>query len=86
MIEQHLKACTPQMEEEGQRIDRRNKHPFRIISPSAVSPDPSHCPIFNFLPHISEHRDNMGEGKNLQITMPLGGGGINKRTYSISDC
>ncbi|XP_017330647.3 uncharacterized protein LOC108269338 [Ictalurus punctatus] len=61
IIEQHLKACTPQTEEEGQRIDRRNKHPFRIISPSAVSPDPSHCPIFNFLPHISEHRDNMGE-------------------------
>ncbi|KAF4091461.1 hypothetical protein AMELA_G00037150 [Ameiurus melas] len=61
MIEQQLNACTPEMEEDGQWIDRRNKHPFRIISPSALSPDPSHCPIFNSLPHISEHRDNMGE-------------------------
>lgn len=78
MINQHLKACTSQREEEGQRTDKVNKHSFRIKSPPAMSPDSSHCAIFNCHPHISDHRDNMAEGKNLQITL--------KNIYFIVKC
>lgn len=71
LTEQHLKACAPQMEKEGQRTDRGNNNLFRTSPPSAISPDPSHCPIFNSLSHTSDHRDNMAEGKEEKKTLQI---------------
>lgn len=68
MLEQHLKTCTLHTEEEGQRIGTGNKQPFRINTSSAIFPDPSHCAILHSLQHISDHRNNVAEGKNLQFT------------------
>ncbi|XP_058252401.1 glutamic acid-rich protein-like [Hemibagrus wyckioides] len=68
MLEQHLKTCTLHTEEEGQRIGTGNKHPFRINTSSAISPDLSHCAILHSLQHISDHRNNVAEGskQNMQ--------------------